>query len=140
MDMEEINMGQKARNILINSSGITTNRIYEGGEISEYSWAFSIILKNDNALKNFKDIFEKSRFLGGKIYALIAIFHIDKKEYYRLKATIKDENIVNVLKYCLREEFQFKDISKEIESGELLDTIKLTEIPDYTKTTKVIWD
>lgn len=79
----------KYKQLLINSRILSTFHIYYEEYISEESLAFSMLCYSDMSLpakqKFFYNIFQESKYISGKLYALIAMYSLDRRMYYKLK-------------------------------------------------------
>lgn len=111
---------EEATNILINSKAVTTNQIGEGGEISEYSLAFSKLFDHPKSKELFLKIFKDSKTINGKVYALIALYSLDNKIYNNFKKEFKGTEMVSTFWYCERTKYPINKIFKEIESEDFL--------------------
>ncbi|MBN1670615.1 MAG: hypothetical protein JXR37_06260, partial [Kiritimatiellae bacterium] len=76
---------EKAFKILMNSTAFTTSHIYCRAAPSEYAWAFSVVyMGSQNPTEAFHRLFENAPTVCGKLYALVALYSLDRPAYHRL--------------------------------------------------------
>ena len=117
-----------AMDVIVNSKEVMTNQIGESGKISEYSLAFSKLFENPNSKELFLNIFKNSKTINGKIYALIALYSLDKQIYGKLKKDFDGREKISTFWYCEKDQYPIDEIFKEIEEKDLLHKVLILPV------------
>jgi len=124
---------EKAKNIIINSTSVSSSRIYESGNISRNAWAFSVLYQHAEkyGCKDFIDVFYKSKHQEGRIYALAGLFRLDKKNYQYLKKQMLPGK-VHIQWYCESSERDLNTLfEKDIPSESFFKQLIILPVPKY---------
>jgi hypothetical protein len=113
---------------LISCNLFTTDRIAASGKYSIYSVCFSRLMISNDALKNFKYIAKNAYHNEGKCYALLALYKLDKKEYYNQKDIIHDNDCIKVMWGCIIQRWSIDEFYTKIEKEILYDNIMIPEV------------
>lgn len=87
---------QNAQQTLKNATVVESYYMEPPRPRSKNGTAFLQIMRLPNKRDLLSDVFEHSRHLAGKIYALAGLYEVDRKSYYRLKQKLPAEGSVVV--------------------------------------------
>ena len=126
---------ERAKEILIACKTVTSNYISESGKPSRNAWAFTTIyqLAQKNGSNVFVEIIEKSLNNEGKIYALCALFRLDREKFNALSENYRLKKI-SVLWYCSQSEKESNFFFEKIKDENFFNMLLLFPIPEYEKT------
>lgn len=125
---------KKAFTILKETDILSYKTVGAAASDSRNCWAFTKLLDSKNNTELFKELFKDSKYVSGKIYALIALHKLDQKSYQALKEQIKETEIMNQY-YCLKSATPTKKIFTKIEKGDYWEDFYFKKLPEYDYTT-----
>jgi len=105
--------------ILKNSSRVESRLINEGGEVSRVFHAYSILVKSKNSVELFANLSKESLTNAGKVYAAIWFFSHDMPSYLKAKASIMDDEAVEVRIADIVYRLSMKEVFYKIENENL---------------------
>lgn len=129
----------EARAIIENARVVSSSRVFEAGSPSRTAWAFTVLYHGDSAEKaaRFEDIFRRAVHPEGKIYALAALYRLDRAGYDRLKRQLQFGQAWFRIG-CILDVFSAEQVFHEVIPSEpFFRDLLLNPLPEYRDTVEV---
>jgi hypothetical protein len=118
----------KAKRLLTEATVVTSAKVYSRGDFSVLSVAFTVLWRElTYQTPHWKEIFEMSNSVHGKIYALIALWIYDAEVYEDLKRTLDGQTPVNIKMGCIEWKEPVAEVLRMIEDGKLFRRVVIPE-------------
>ena len=124
---------KKAFSVLKETDIVSSKIVNDDAAKSRNCWAFTKLLDSKNNIELFKELFKDSKYVSGKIYALIALYKLEPKSYQILKEEIKEPEIVEQ-GGCIVFHIPTKKLFADIEKGGYSDYYYFEKLPEYEST------
>lgn len=121
---------KKAFSVLKETDIVSSKTVNVDAAKSRNCWAFTKLFDSRNNIQLFKELFKDSKYVSGKIYALIALHKLEPKSYQILKEEIKEPEIAEQ-DNCVKSYISTKKMFTEIGNGGYSDYYYFEKLPEY---------